>query len=164
MSVRRPLKFRLKELLEKNNETVESLSQALNITEGDLLDWSNHKKDPTLRGTIQIARRFNCSVDYLLEFAEYPSKKEELAVLEQKTKICEEQSQKIEEQAQEIKERETKIEELKKEVAEYKEKLENPCYTLPLNLWVWENLGKFFLSVFIPFIVGSLLSLIIFLF
>lgn len=66
MSTRTPLPNRFKELREAQGLSIEGLSQTLHVNPGNIYDWEAGAKDPSIRRLIQMAKFFNCSLEYLL--------------------------------------------------------------------------------------------------
>lgn len=60
-------------LMQKENLTSKALSQATNISEGNISDWKSGRSMPSTDKLIVLAEFFHCSVDYLLDRTDNPN-------------------------------------------------------------------------------------------
>jgi len=60
------MKNRIKELRLKHNLTIRELSKKLNIAESTLSHYENDIRSPDIVKLIEIAKIFNCTLDYLV--------------------------------------------------------------------------------------------------
>lgn len=59
-------------LMKNKNLTSKSLSQATNISEGNISDWKSGRSMPSTDKLIILSEYFDCSVDYLLGRTDSP--------------------------------------------------------------------------------------------
>lgn len=62
--------MRLRELRKNANLSQQDLAKKLNTTQANVSSWEKNKWQPDLIALIEMAKIFNCSVDYLLENAD----------------------------------------------------------------------------------------------
>ena len=95
MGKRVPVELKLNELMLKNNDTVESLADALNVTEGDVLDWKNGKRDIPVRHLKQLTGHYKCSADYLLSIPDYSNSKGQIEKLSNENEALKHENQQL---------------------------------------------------------------------
>lgn len=59
--------------MKNKNLTSKSLSQAINISEGNISDWKSGRSMPSADKLIILSEYFDCSVDYLLGGTDSPN-------------------------------------------------------------------------------------------
>lgn len=68
----------LKELRVQRNITGRQLAEVLNITYTQIYNWENGKNEPDIATLKKLARYFECSIDFLLDFDSANEKKAEI--------------------------------------------------------------------------------------
>lgn len=68
----------LKELRVQRNITGRQLAEVLNITYTQIYNWENGKNEPDIATFKKLARYFECSIDFLLDFDSANEKKAEI--------------------------------------------------------------------------------------
>ncbi len=69
---------KLKELRTKKNLTQKDLADKLNVTYQTVSKWENETNEPDFATLKQLAKLFDCSVDYLIDEDDQPETKEEV--------------------------------------------------------------------------------------
>ncbi len=68
----------LKELRVQSNITGRQLAEVLNITYTQIYNWENGKNEPDIATLKKLARYFECSIDFLVDFDSANEKKAEI--------------------------------------------------------------------------------------
>ncbi len=68
----------LKELRVQRNITGRQLAEVLNITYTQIYNWENGKNEPDIATLKKLARYFECSIDFLVDFDSANEKKAEI--------------------------------------------------------------------------------------
>jgi transcriptional regulator with XRE-family HTH domain len=63
--------MRLKELREENKYTQQYVAEILNIRQNTYSQYENEKREIPIRALIVLAKLYDVSVDYILEFTDY---------------------------------------------------------------------------------------------
>lgn len=66
------MNLRIKKLREKNNFSIEEISEKLEIDTNIYLDYENGKKLPPINILSKLARIYNTSIDYIVGITDNP--------------------------------------------------------------------------------------------
>lgn len=74
--------IRLKELRQERGLNQQELASQIKTTQRNISNWENGNSEPDIEMILKMAKFFEVSVDYLLDYNEDLNKNENLAVLE----------------------------------------------------------------------------------
>lgn len=64
--IQKPFSYCLKKIMSENDETIESLAEALNIREEEIVSWRSGTAEPSTTQLLRLAKYFECTTDELL--------------------------------------------------------------------------------------------------
>ena len=64
--IQKPFSYCLKKIMSENDETIESLAEALNIREEEIVSWRSGTAEPSTTQLLRLAKYFECTTEELL--------------------------------------------------------------------------------------------------